>query len=745
MGKRCSRHGLSLAAACLVLAILPGSAAAKARPDLKIAKLTAGPAQTRAADPILVVDTTTNAGKGKAKGSENGYYLSRDEQAGDDDELLGRRSVKKLKRRKRSEGAQELTIPAGASGNYRLIACADDAGKVKEKKEQNNCRASGPITVAPEEPPPDDNQAPFANLDYSPAVPQTGETVQFTSLSTDPDGTIAELAWDLDGDGAYDDATGADPTQAYATAGTYTVGLRATDNEGTTDVDLRELTVVAAPDPDLDDDGTPNESDCEPNDPAIHPAADDPLEAPYTDSNCDGVDGVASEAIYVSPDGINSAARGTTLSDPVATINFALTRAQATARTKIFIAGGTYEEVITVVNGTSMFGGFAPGDGEWGRSAGNPTTILNRAMTFNDVTGLLAANVTTATRLQLLRVVAGSTSATGGSSYGIRASNSPGLTLDTVTVEAGNGAAGATGGPGTNGFDGPNGGDGNPGLCANPFTGGTGGTKGTASDAATDVSGGIGGAGGSPGQNGAAGAAGTGPSPGSAGTAGTGSSAGGDGGDGADGADGSNGSAGNGGSVSGGKWVSSAGGSGGNGGSGSGGGGGGGGAGINTPQTTGGAGGGGGGAGGGRGTGGGGGSGGGGSFGLFVTNSSPGPGPTVLASTISSGDGGSGGIGGLGAPGGTGGLGGDPGGFGPGCTIITVAGLGGDGGDGGDGGYGGGGAGGPSFGIFAPSATVTNTAGYLTSGNSFDHGSGGSGGPSLGNVGNSGAAANSSF
>jgi PKD repeat protein len=247
-----NRHGLGLASAAVLLAllILPGSAAAKARPDLKIAKLTAGPSQARAADPILVVDTTTNAGKGKAKSSENGYYLSRDETADGDDELLGRRSVKKLKRRKRSEGAQELTIPAGASGNYRLIACADDAEAVKEKNEQNNCRASGPITVVPEEPPPDDNQAPFANLDYSPAAPETGEVVQFTSLSTDPDGTIVELAWDLDGDGAYDDATGTSPSQAYATAGTHTVGLRATDNEGTTDVDIRELTVVADPDPD---------------------------------------------------------------------------------------------------------------------------------------------------------------------------------------------------------------------------------------------------------------------------------------------------------------------------------------------------------------------------------------------------------------------------------------------------------------------------------------------------------------
>ena len=741
MGRYVSRRslGLKLGAAGLMLLVLPGSALGAPRPDLKITKLTAGPTQVRAADPILVVDTTTNKGKGKAKRSKNGYYLSRDEKADEGDELLGRRGVKKLKRGKRAEGAQELTIPADASGSYRLIACADDAGKVKESNERNNCRASGPITVTPppDEPPPDDNQAPFANLDYSPAVPETGEQVQFTSLSADPDGTIAELAWDLDGDGAFDDATGASPSQTYATPGTRTVGLQATDNEGATDVDLRELTVVDAPNPDLDDDGTPNESDCEPNDPTIHPGADDPLEAPYTDTNCDGVDGVANEAIFVAPDGVNSAAGGTSRSDPVETISYALGRAQATGRDKVFIAGGTYEEVITVANGISMFGGFAPGsEGEWGRSAGNPTTVLNRTASGGDVTGLLAQSITSATRLQLLRVVAGSASAPGGSSYGIRAANSPALTLDTVTVEAGNGAAGTTGGNGTSGSDGANGGDGSPGMCTNPFTGGAGGAQGTGSQGPTNISGGIGGAGGDPGENGSAGNPGSGPNPGSSGAA---DAVGEDGGDGGDGADGGDGTGGSGGTVVAGRWISGNGGTGGPGVPGSGGGGGGGGPGFTSPQT-GGPGGGGGGAGGTGGTGGGPGSGGGGSFGLFLTNSNPGP--AVVNSTIRSGDGGSGGIGGLGAPGGIGGLGGQAGTFAPGCTIASVAGIGGNGGDGGDGGYGGGGAGGPSFGIYAQG--VTGTGGYLTS-NSVDHGSGGPGGPSLGNAGNAGSAANASL
>ena len=50
--------------------------------------------------------------------------------------------------------------------------------------------------------------------------------------SSDPDGTIASYAWDLDGDGAYDDSTAAEPSFQYTAAGTYTVRLRVTDNLG---------------------------------------------------------------------------------------------------------------------------------------------------------------------------------------------------------------------------------------------------------------------------------------------------------------------------------------------------------------------------------------------------------------------------------------------------------------------------------------------------------------------------------
>jgi len=98
-----------------------------------------------------------------------------------------------------------------------------------------------PCTPHTAEPPP--NIAPSAAFDYSPQSPSTADTVTFTSSSSDPDGTIASQAWDLDDDGQYDDAAGATAAKRFTTGGTYTVGLQVTDDKGAVRTTSRTLTV----------------------------------------------------------------------------------------------------------------------------------------------------------------------------------------------------------------------------------------------------------------------------------------------------------------------------------------------------------------------------------------------------------------------------------------------------------------------------------------------------------------------
>jgi PKD repeat protein len=55
--------------------------------------------------------------------------------------------------------------------------------------------------------------------------------------SSDPDpGDTLSYAWDLDGDGAYDDSTSPTPTYTYTVAGTYTASLEVKDNRGASSI-----------------------------------------------------------------------------------------------------------------------------------------------------------------------------------------------------------------------------------------------------------------------------------------------------------------------------------------------------------------------------------------------------------------------------------------------------------------------------------------------------------------------------
>jgi hypothetical protein len=87
------------------------------------------------------------------------------------------------------------------------------------------------------------NLRPDASFSFSPSDPRAGEGVTFSSSACDPDGRLQEQVWDLDGDGAFDDARGKRATQSYSTPGIRRVGLRVTDRLGRSHVRRLNLAV----------------------------------------------------------------------------------------------------------------------------------------------------------------------------------------------------------------------------------------------------------------------------------------------------------------------------------------------------------------------------------------------------------------------------------------------------------------------------------------------------------------------
>jgi PKD repeat protein len=80
------------------------------------------------------------------------------------------------------------------------------------------------------------NRPPSASIAAIPSDPVAGEPVTFVSTSTDPDGSIKRQAWDLDGDGQFDDSSAVYVQKTFPRAGSYTIGLMVTDDSNATAV-----------------------------------------------------------------------------------------------------------------------------------------------------------------------------------------------------------------------------------------------------------------------------------------------------------------------------------------------------------------------------------------------------------------------------------------------------------------------------------------------------------------------------
>lgn len=449
----------------------------------------------------------------------------------------------------------------------------------------------------------------------------------------------------------------------------------------------------------------------------VTPGIDLP-DADGIDSNCDGIDGQLSDAIFVSATGSDTSS-GRSPVAAVRSLATALVRAASGGHSQVLIATGTYTSAapLNLVSGVGLYGGY---------NTLFTTRDQSHAL-FNSTnsTAVQAFNLTSRVELQRLDIYTTDQSVTSRASVAVKVKDSAShLQLSELLIQAGRGGAGLAGQPGVLGSSGSRGQNGFS------FHGGNGGN--------------LGGGRGATGREQEVGLAGTsGSSNGSAcgGFGGSGSGnagmgcydgnprAGGNGGSGCIGNSGGHGNPGNHfGAWSDLTWSSANGRSGTPGGQGGGGGGGGAGGGEDcTAVVVGclacgtGRGGGGGGGGGAGGMGGAGGTGGGASVALAILRATVGLRDVTLR-TRGGGNGGAGGGGGLGGVGGVGG-------FGATTTDDTEGdgGNGGAGGRGGQGGCGGGGGGGPSIALYGESSAVVNAVNLQLS-----PGASGAGGSSCG-------------
>jgi RHS repeat-associated protein len=137
----------------LAVALTATSAAGASKPrggaDLGVAGLGDPPAKVDAGASLPITFSVRNAGSRRAGASKIGFSLSLNTRRDAADVPLGTAKVASLRGRRSSRGTARLRVPAYvAGGTYRVLACADLAGKVRERNERNNCRvARGSVTV----------------------------------------------------------------------------------------------------------------------------------------------------------------------------------------------------------------------------------------------------------------------------------------------------------------------------------------------------------------------------------------------------------------------------------------------------------------------------------------------------------------------------------------------------------------------------------------------------------------------
>jgi hypothetical protein len=134
--------------------------------------------------------------------------------------------------------ASNWQIPMGQStGTYTIEVVVDSSGQISEGDESNNRLTSSPITIAR----PNDPPIPVINT-ISPNPSNEGETITFQATASDPNNDpIASYAWDVNGDGVFNDGSSSTLILSWSQLRTFGISdnrtysnirVRATDSRG---------------------------------------------------------------------------------------------------------------------------------------------------------------------------------------------------------------------------------------------------------------------------------------------------------------------------------------------------------------------------------------------------------------------------------------------------------------------------------------------------------------------------------
>ncbi len=143
----------------------------------------------------------------------------------------------------RNDGSFENSFNTGntqESVRCRYDTAGDYTARVKVTRDGLFFAGTVAITVQEEQQDP-----PTARFSFNPGSPQVGDSVTFDGgNSSDPDGTIDRYEWRVDGSQF---ATGRTTSRTFNSAGSFTVTLKVTDNDGLSDSTSKTVTVAEEP------------------------------------------------------------------------------------------------------------------------------------------------------------------------------------------------------------------------------------------------------------------------------------------------------------------------------------------------------------------------------------------------------------------------------------------------------------------------------------------------------------------